>query len=126
MDSASKNASDMIGRLQMQFNRGRQASITNELVDIITGLLSPRQFVRGVTETPSRCQRLVNSEDSLESGIDSVFWRNPVICRFPSSLIVLWTGSSEKWCSFTFSVTLISVNLDRGSDSFALIHEIWT
>ncbi|KAI0058478.1 ATP synthase F1 gamma [Artomyces pyxidatus] len=37
MDNASKNASDMIGSLQMQFNRGRQAAITNELVDIITG-----------------------------------------------------------------------------------------
>ncbi|KAG8691663.1 atp3 gamma subunit of the F1 sector of mitochondrial F1F0 ATP synthase [Ceratobasidium sp. 395] len=37
MDNASKNAGDMIGRLQMQFNRGRQANITNELVDIITG-----------------------------------------------------------------------------------------
>jgi len=37
MDSASKNASDMISRLTMQYNRGRQAAITNELVDIITG-----------------------------------------------------------------------------------------
>ncbi|KAI0074268.1 ATP synthase F1 gamma [Panus rudis PR-1116 ss-1] len=37
MDNASKNASDMINRLQMQYNRGRQAAITNELVDIITG-----------------------------------------------------------------------------------------
>ncbi|TFK28324.1 ATP synthase F1 gamma [Coprinopsis marcescibilis] len=37
MDSASKNATDMIARLQMQYNRGRQAAITNELVDIITG-----------------------------------------------------------------------------------------
>ncbi|KAI0027197.1 ATP synthase F1 gamma [Vararia minispora EC-137] len=37
MDNASKNASDMIGSLQMQYNRGRQAAITNELVDIITG-----------------------------------------------------------------------------------------
>ena len=37
MDNASKNASDMINKLQMQYNRGRQASITNELVDIITG-----------------------------------------------------------------------------------------
>ncbi len=37
MDSASKNAGDMISRLQMQYNRGRQAAITNELVDIITG-----------------------------------------------------------------------------------------
>jgi hypothetical protein len=39
MDNASKNAKDMISTLQMQYNRGRQAAITNELVDIITGLL---------------------------------------------------------------------------------------
>ncbi|KAF9078451.1 ATPase, F1 complex, gamma subunit domain-containing protein [Rhodocollybia butyracea] len=37
MDNASKNAGDMIGSLTMQYNRGRQAAITNELVDIITG-----------------------------------------------------------------------------------------
>ncbi|CAD6934557.1 unnamed protein product [Tilletia controversa] len=37
MDNASKNAGDMIAALQMQYNRGRQASITNDLVDIITG-----------------------------------------------------------------------------------------
>jgi len=37
MDNASKNAEDMIGSLQMKYNRGRQAAITNELVDIITG-----------------------------------------------------------------------------------------
>ncbi|KAF7309670.1 Importin N-terminal domain-containing protein [Mycena indigotica] len=37
MDNASKNAGDMITALQMKYNRGRQASITNELVDIITG-----------------------------------------------------------------------------------------
>ncbi|KAI0672139.1 ATP synthase F1 gamma [Trametes maxima] len=37
MDNASKNASDMINRLTLQYNRGRQAAITNELVDIITG-----------------------------------------------------------------------------------------
>jgi F-type H+-transporting ATPase subunit gamma len=39
MDNASKNAKDMITSLQMQYNRGRQAAITNELVDIITGSL---------------------------------------------------------------------------------------
>lgn len=37
MDNASKNAGEMIGRLQTQYNRGRQAAITNELIDIITG-----------------------------------------------------------------------------------------
>lgn len=50
MDNASKNASDMIGRLQMQYNRGRQASITNELVDIITGSWLSSRFVRGITD----------------------------------------------------------------------------
>lgn len=39
MDNASKNAKDMIDTLTMQYNRGRQAAITNELVDIITGAL---------------------------------------------------------------------------------------
>jgi F-type H+-transporting ATPase subunit gamma len=37
MDNASKNAGDMITSLQMKYNRGRQAVITNELIDIITG-----------------------------------------------------------------------------------------
>ncbi|KAF9258041.1 ATP synthase F1 gamma [Marasmius fiardii PR-910] len=37
MDNASKNAKDMIESLTMKYNRGRQAAITNELVDIITG-----------------------------------------------------------------------------------------
>ncbi|GAA6041149.1 hypothetical protein NBRC10512_005068 [Rhodotorula toruloides] len=37
MENASKNADEMTGKLQMQFNRMRQAAITNELVDIITG-----------------------------------------------------------------------------------------
>jgi F-type H+-transporting ATPase subunit gamma len=37
MDNASKNAKDMISMLQMKYNRGRQAAITSELVDIITG-----------------------------------------------------------------------------------------
>lgn len=35
--NASKNAGDMISSLQMVYNRGRQAAITNDLVDIITG-----------------------------------------------------------------------------------------
>jgi F-type H+-transporting ATPase subunit gamma len=37
MENASNNANDMIGSLQLQYNRGRQAVITNELIDIITG-----------------------------------------------------------------------------------------
>ncbi|KAL7414730.1 ATPase, F1 complex, gamma subunit domain-containing protein [Mrakia frigida] len=37
MENASKNAREMMGTLQMKYNRGRQAVITNELIDIITG-----------------------------------------------------------------------------------------
>lgn len=37
MDNASKNAGEMINTLGMAYNRGRQAQITNELIDIITG-----------------------------------------------------------------------------------------
>lgn len=40
MDNASKNANDMIGRYSILYNRTRQAVITNELVDIITGASS--------------------------------------------------------------------------------------
>ena len=37
MDSATNNASDMIDRLTLQYNRARQAAITTELMEIIGG-----------------------------------------------------------------------------------------
>ena len=37
MDSATKNASEMISSLTLQFNRARQAAITKELLEIISG-----------------------------------------------------------------------------------------
>jgi F-type H+-transporting ATPase subunit gamma len=37
MDSATRNAGDMIQRLTIQYNRTRQAAITTELVEIISG-----------------------------------------------------------------------------------------
>ena len=37
MDSASKNAEDMMGRLKLHFNRARQASITSEVSEIVAG-----------------------------------------------------------------------------------------
>ncbi|HEX4422135.1 MAG TPA: ATP synthase F1 subunit gamma [Kofleriaceae bacterium] len=37
MDSATKNAGEMISRLTLQYNRARQASITKELLEIIGG-----------------------------------------------------------------------------------------
>ena len=37
MDNATKNASDMIGRLTLLMNRTRQAAITKELMEIVSG-----------------------------------------------------------------------------------------
>jgi F-type H+-transporting ATPase subunit gamma len=37
MDNATRNAQDMIGRLTLEYNRKRQASITKELIEIISG-----------------------------------------------------------------------------------------
>ena len=37
MDTATRNAGDMIDRLTMNYNRTRQANITRELIEIISG-----------------------------------------------------------------------------------------
>jgi F-type H+-transporting ATPase subunit gamma len=37
MDNATRNAGDMINRLTMKYNRSRQAMITKELIEIISG-----------------------------------------------------------------------------------------
>ena len=37
MDSATKNADDMIADLSLKYNRARQSSITQELTEIIAG-----------------------------------------------------------------------------------------
>lgn len=37
MDNATSNASDMIDRLSLKYNRARQAAITTELMDIVNG-----------------------------------------------------------------------------------------
>jgi hypothetical protein len=63
MDNASKNATDMIDKLTMQYNRGRQATITNELVDIITGTsFVPYQTWLGMDSLFCRCQCVVSRE----------------------------------------------------------------
>lgn len=43
MDSATKNANEMIDTLTMQYNRARQASITKELLDIVNGAEAIKQ-----------------------------------------------------------------------------------
>ena len=37
MDNATRNAGEMIGRLTLNYNRTRQAMITKELIEIISG-----------------------------------------------------------------------------------------
>ena len=37
MDSATKNAKEMIGALTLEYNKARQAAITKELMEIIGG-----------------------------------------------------------------------------------------
>ena len=37
MDNATRNAGDMISKLSIKYNRQRQAAITTELVEIISG-----------------------------------------------------------------------------------------
>ena len=37
MDNATRNAGDMINKLTIQYNRQRQANITKELIEIISG-----------------------------------------------------------------------------------------
>jgi F-type H+-transporting ATPase subunit gamma len=37
MDSATNNAKEMIANLTLQYNRARQAAITKELMEIVSG-----------------------------------------------------------------------------------------
>jgi F-type H+-transporting ATPase subunit gamma len=37
MDSATSNASDMIATLTLTYNRARQAAITTELIEVVSG-----------------------------------------------------------------------------------------
>jgi F-type H+-transporting ATPase subunit gamma len=37
MESATKNAEEMIGALTLQYNRARQAYVTKELMEIVSG-----------------------------------------------------------------------------------------
>ncbi|KAL1956882.1 hypothetical protein VTO42DRAFT_6730 [Malbranchea cinnamomea] len=44
MDNASKNAGEMINKFQILYNRQRQAAITGELVEIITGATASEEM----------------------------------------------------------------------------------
>jgi len=40
MDAATNNASDMVKKLQVKYNKARQEAITTELIEIISGMES--------------------------------------------------------------------------------------
>ena len=37
MENATRNATDLIASLTLEYNRGRQAAITKELIEIVSG-----------------------------------------------------------------------------------------
>ena len=37
MDNATRNAGEMIDRLEQNYNRSRQAAITTEMIEIVSG-----------------------------------------------------------------------------------------
>ena len=37
MDSATRNAGELIDTLKLNYNRSRQAQITNDLIEVISG-----------------------------------------------------------------------------------------
>ena len=40
MDNADKNAKDLIDKLTLEFNKARQASITQELTEVVNGSMN--------------------------------------------------------------------------------------
>ena len=52
MENATKNAGEMIRKLSLQYNKQRQAGITKELLEIISGSESQKVFsIRELGET---------------------------------------------------------------------------
>jgi F-type H+-transporting ATPase subunit gamma len=43
MDAATNNASELIDRLTLHMNKVRQAAITNEIIEVVSGAGSPSQ-----------------------------------------------------------------------------------
>ena len=60
MDSATRNAGDMINKLTISYNRQRQANITKELIEIISG-------AEALYDVSSRCP---GSRDPSLAGTD--------------------------------------------------------
>lgn len=96
MDNASKNAGEMIDKLQMQFNRQRQAVITNELVDIIVSRLFCSFQARSALKLAGMLQRESMDTDCCPPPSSSLsFSSRPVLLR-----------SRKRWCAVWPSLQL--------------------
>ncbi|KAF0029850.1 hypothetical protein F2P81_018955 [Scophthalmus maximus] len=67
MDSASKNASEMIDKLTLTFNRTRQAVITKELIEIISGAAALSASVHQAVLCDKKCGFPFNNNLQVES-----------------------------------------------------------
>jgi F-type H+-transporting ATPase subunit gamma len=39
MDQASENSKEILGELKLKYNRARQAKVTKELIEVISGII---------------------------------------------------------------------------------------
>ena len=56
MDNATRNAGEMIGKLTLRYNRTRQATITKELIEIISGAGGALNPIYAALERPAHCR----------------------------------------------------------------------
>ena len=55
MDNATRNAGDLVNKLTIVYNRSRQAAITKELIEIISGAESYNYEQKWKNYTNNRC-----------------------------------------------------------------------
>src|SRR4029079_2497410 len=70
MEAATKNASDMIDALTLNYNRIRQAAITKEIIEIVSGAQAQKRRTKCHSEprTRRRIPRAMTGDPSLRSG----------------------------------------------------------
>ncbi|KAK9051907.1 hypothetical protein SSX86_028535 [Deinandra increscens subsp. villosa] len=78
MDSSSRNAGDMLDRLTLTYNRTRQASITTELIEIISGAsaLTVSAFAKNTSNKPED----FNPQSPLFSGVRQYIAQEDLNC----------------------------------------------
>ncbi|MBN3325592.1 ATPG synthase, partial [Atractosteus spatula] len=130
MDSASKNASEMIDKLTLTFNRTRQAVITKELIEIISGAAA-------LFATLQHCGHGFNSRAAIcvDLYVFPVFTRVSYLCsgfppavqRHSGGLIGFWenwpwrtSGMCESYARSLLRVSVAQICQALGWDSVQL------